>query len=833
MKMRYYMMLGAASLCYNGVAVAQDSEIIVTANKREESLNKVGATITAFSGEALAERRIVELEDIARSVPGLVYSLSTTNTPVFTLRGIGFNESSLGVYPAVSAYVDQVPLPFPVLTGHAAFDLERVEVLKGPQGTLFGQNSTGGAINFIAAKPTDTWQAGGTVGYGRFNTIQGDAFISGPISESLGVRVAATGLNSDDWQKSYTRRDTNGHQSYVAGRMLLEFQPSDSATLLLNVNGWIDKSQPQAQQLIAAHEQFPDPNNALRHFISPPLNGAVSRLMGYPFIPKNNSRLADWSTRSLDPATTPSGPDGAPLDPSQIGYSDLDPFMDRKFWQVSLRGDIELTSGITLTSITSYLDFDQKGAIDGDGIDSSINDLPVLDGTITSFSQELRLANDPASSFRWIVGATYEDSETFENQLVRYFQNSSYRAANLYINGGYAALEQKIESYAFFGGAEFSVTPELTVKASGRYTNTTIKANTCAFSGENMNLDKLFTFLGSLNFGGLNPPPPLVVLQPGDCYAFNDVFQPGDLFVDKLKEDNVSWKFGVDYQVTPETLLYANVSRGYKAGSYPNLPAASFAALRPVSQESVTAYEAGLKTQFLDRKVALTAAAFYYDYKDKQVRGRFLDTPNIFGPLEALVNVPKSRVYGAEAELTVRPVAGLTLSGAVTYLNSRIKEYVGYDIFGGFDNGGTQESFKGDRLPFTPKWSGSLNMDYRHEMANGGGAFIGATYNWQSSSEGAIGGARTGVPTYPDLAALGLTSRVLPGLTTPYLLKAYQTLDLRAGYEAPDEAWKVMVWGKNVLNEFYWTGVNPSTDSTSRLTGRPATYGITFGFKFK
>ena len=129
--------------------------------------------------------------------------------------------------------------------------------------------------------------------------------------------------------------------------------------------------------------------------------------------------------------------------------------------------------------------------------------------------------------------------------------------------------------------------------------------------------------------------------------------------------------------------------------------------------------------------------------------------------------------------------------------------------------------------------SAGANMDYRHEMANGGGAFIGATYNWQSSSEGAIGGARTGVPTYPDMAALGLTSRVLPGLTTPYLLKAYQTLDLRAGYEAPDEAWKVMVWGKNVLNEFYWTGVNPSTDSTSRLTGRPATYGITFGFKFK
>ena len=153
-----------SGLVIHGAACAQTSggpaveadygDIIVTANKREESLSKVGQTITALTSDALKERKISSLDDIASAVPGLSYAPSAGATPILTLRGIGFNEQSLGVYPSVSSYVDEVPLAFPVMTLHAAFDLERIEVLKGPQGTLFGQNATGGAINFVAAKPT-------------------------------------------------------------------------------------------------------------------------------------------------------------------------------------------------------------------------------------------------------------------------------------------------------------------------------------------------------------------------------------------------------------------------------------------------------------------------------------------------------------------------------------------------------------------------------------------------------------------------------------------------------------------------------------------------------
>jgi iron complex outermembrane recepter protein len=260
-------------------ATASDaSEIIVTANKREQNINDVGTTITALSAEALATRKITSLADVAAAVPGLAYSPSTTNTPIFTLRGVGFNESSLGVYPAVSVYADEVPLPFPVTASHAAYDLERIEVLKGPQGTLFGQNSTGGAINYIVAKPTESFEAGGDIGYGRFNTIEGNAFISGPLGDNVGARLAVTGLNSDDWQRSNSRpNDTNGKQSYVAGRFILDFKPSDGLRLSLNLNAWRDKSDPQAQQLVAVRPQVPAIATAIN----------LAQLAAAPFSPRN------------------------------------------------------------------------------------------------------------------------------------------------------------------------------------------------------------------------------------------------------------------------------------------------------------------------------------------------------------------------------------------------------------------------------------------------------------------------------------------------------------------------------------------------------------------
>ena len=857
----------AAILAFPVAASAQstsDGEIVVTANKREQNLNDVGLTITAIGAEALASRRVASLEDVASIAPGLIYTPSTNNTPIFTLRGIGFNESSIGVYPAVSVYVDQIPLPFPVLASHSAYDLERIEVLKGPQGTLFGQNSTGGAINYIAAGPTDTFQAGGDISYGRFNSIEGNAYISGPLSDMAGFRLAVNGKNADGWQKSYTRDDTNGKESYIAGRLTLDLKPSDKVNLRLTANGWKDKSEPQAQQLIATHEQIgnggskvlssPPLNDPVRNAYSPPPAGCASAQMCYPFSPLK-SRAADWGAQLLDPNTSPAGPSGA-SDPANASYTSFEPRGDRDFWQLAMRADIELGS-YTLTSLTSYGKFTQDSRFDGDGMALAGFDIQQGIGSIKTFNQELRVANDQTSRVRVVVGANYEKSKTAEDQVLRYWANSNYYANNLYINHSGVILKQDIENYAFFGNLEFDVTDRLVLKAAGRYTNSKNQVFNSAYTGPNGNVDKLFNVLGglsglpftpigpsqsyTLNAIGIPIPKDVKVLSPLSTGGALGLGVPGVPFEAILEQNNVSWRFGADYKATDDLLIYANVSRGYKAGSFPANAASSFTGALPVVQEKVTAYEAGFKAGFMDKKIQLNAAGFYMDYRNKQVKGKLFDF--VFGTLDTLVKVPKSRVYGVEADVTVRATEGLTLSGAVTYLKTKVQDFNSYDIFGGVDNdidsrpgnfdptGATPntEDLSGARLPYTPTWSGSFNLDYRHELANGGAPFFGFTVSARSGQTAAIGGEDTTLPVTGSNRY-----RIAPGVGPyPYTIDGYATVDARIGYEAADARWKVMIWGKNIFDKYYWTAVIPSSDSSARFAGRPATYGVTFGFKFQ
>ena len=784
---------------------ADDHDIVVTANKREQNLNRVGLTIAAFGSAELKERRVSSLEDVAAMVPGLAYSTSTTNTPIFTLRGIGFQESSLGVYPAVSVYLDQAPQPFPVLALHTAFDLERVEVLKGPQGTLFGQNSTGGAINYIAAKPTKTWQAGGDISFGRFNTIEGNGFISGPVGDHAGVRMAVTGLNSNDWQKSITRDETNGHRSYVAGRLLFNYEPTDSVKLQFNANGWRDTSQPQAQQLISYAPQTLDSSNA--------------RLINQSKFAPDNARAADWSSSVIDPGTgvilaaagSPAafGPAAASGDGGYVTGTghlyNFDPFSNRRMWQTALRADIKI-SDLTLTSLTSYIDFKQKQRVDQDGNALVTWDLRRANGYIRTFNQELRLANDVKAKLRWLVGANFEKSTTFEDQLLTYFDVSNSKPSLNWIQESAVSNHQAIKNYAAFGNAEYDLAEKLTLKAGARYTKSTIDSSICSSTTPTGRVD---TLLGA----GLN----------GTCFTFNAAFINGPPITGKLKEDNISWRAGLDYKASHDLLLYANVSRGYKAGSFPSLSVASYLGLLPVTQESVTAFEGGFKAALADRKIQLNGAVFYYDYKDKQIRGKLHDPT--FGALDALINIPKSRVFGAEADVTIRPVEGLTINAAVTYLESKITKNPPdarrYNIYGQLDN------FVGDPLPFTPKFSGVVNVDYRHKMGSGGSAFVGVSANARTHSDAVIGANRIPFP----YSAAAHTRSDLGG--NVFNIKGYTTIDARIGYEAADGGWRAMLWGKNILNQYYWTSVIPSLDSQARFAGMPATYGITLGFAIK
>lgn len=782
-------------------------DIVVTANKREQNLNDVGLSVTAIGGDDLAERRITSVQDIAAAVPGLKFAESGAGTPIYTLRGIGFNEESLGVYPSVSVYTDEVPLPFPVLTLRAAFDLERVEALKGPQGTLFGQNATGGAINYIAAKPTNSFAYGADISYGRFNAVNGNAFVSTPLGDHAGMRLAVTAADSDGWQRSLTRPgDRNGAQKYIAGRLTLTADPTSTLRLRATVTAWQDKSQPQAAQLIAVRAQNPAE-------VQPGVEAA-------PF-GTSDPRSADWTTTAnyvvfKDPANG-----DFTIVPKTT--SSLVPRSNRKFIQGALRADLDLGDFATLTSITSYLHFDQHLYSDKDGTAQAVANIGDGLANIRSFSQELRLANAGKGPLRWVLGGNYEHSRTYEDQGLTFANGSSSAPGTLFINTTGSEVLQKIRNYAFFANGEYDMTNTLTFKLGGRYTNSRNNADMCTKGNGDGLVSLLFDIIGGLSG---NPFTPIGV---DGCYVLNSKGVPGDHIISTLAEHNFSWRAGLDYKPNSDALFYANISKGYKAGSFPTLASATYVAYEPVTQESVLSYEAGFKLSLADRKVQFNGAAFYYDYTDKQIRGKIVDP--IFDVLDILINVPKSRVLGAEAELTVRPVTGLHMGASVTYLDSKVltnngTHFVGPTAYGNSCTVGGAPGpcdFTGSELPFTPKWSYSLNLEYRHDLGDGSVIF-GTDVHGQSSSVSTLNGRTIQFRNLPN-------DRHSPDIAQPFVIPAYATVDARLGYEFGDRRFKIMAWGKNVFNKYYVTNAAHYLDTTVRFVGMPTTYGITFSIK--
>lgn len=263
-------------------AQARLSPVIVTAQKREETENTVPMSITAASAAQLQSAGVTQPRDLVKITPGFHYADSYVGSPIFTLRGVGFSDISLGGRPTVSVYADEVPIPFAITTRGAGLDPERVEVLKGPQGTLFGQNATGGAVNYIAAKPTDELAAGADVTVGNFGTLNADGFLSGALSDTLSARIAVRHESMDDWQESYTTGAGNGSVDFSQARVLVDWEPTDSLDVNLAINGWIDRSDVMAGQLIAITPAVP------------PIVGFVPGLATYPLAPAD-ARAADFN----------------------------------------------------------------------------------------------------------------------------------------------------------------------------------------------------------------------------------------------------------------------------------------------------------------------------------------------------------------------------------------------------------------------------------------------------------------------------------------------------------------------------------------------------------
>ena len=827
---------GEADQAVGSAAAASDNpgEIIVTANKRSQAINNVGLTIQAADSETIANRGIGSPADLGKLVPGFTYTESIYSTPVYTLRGIGLYDATFGAAPSVSIYTDQVPRNVPVMSGALDLDIERVEVLKGPQGTLFGQSSTGGAINYIVAKPTSTPQYGFDTSIERFGRVSVGGFASGPLSSTLRARIAVRAVRGGAWQYSISRPDDeNGAARKLSARGILDWRPTSALKFELSLTGVRDRSDVQAPQYagtvfniysaeaLAAANANPATAN--------PFGIVDDELYAGITTPGSPNYDASFLARQAvvvgrlnggDPRFAPGAQAilGTPVRSGSIRAAEWTPGFLRgsrnSYRQATLRADWTVGDGLTLTSITALAKQKLRYNQDLDATAARVVDVPLF-GNVKSFNQELRLAGE-SERFNWLVGGTYDRLTTDQTNFFDLFDYSGN--APLGFPGPLIELTRndfssKLRSYAAFANAEFEITPEWTVNGGVRYTNNKQEATYCYNDPVGAGPATVFSIFEGL-FGNPGLPP----LQAGECFPLGDGLE-GTTFgrstrdpVNRdLKEDNVSYRVGTSYKFDGGPLLYANLSKGYKAGIFSAIGASSTSQYAEAKQEKVLAYEAGFKAPIAGNLLQLNGAGFYYDYSDKQVRGRINDA--IYGLLEKLINVPESYVYGLEGDLLFRPAQGLVLSASATYLKSKVSGSFTQTADGSavYNAAGYTGDFEGSELPYTPKWS--ANADAQYEWYMGGlKPFVGGNILYQGKQNATFAN---------DLLR-----------ADDFEIDGYTTVDLRTGVESSDGSWKASLFARNIFNENYTTSITSYLDTRFRFTGRPRTFGASFAYRF-
>jgi iron complex outermembrane recepter protein len=732
-------------------------EIVVTAQKRQQREEDVGITMEVAGAQQLKNEGITDVTQLGKAVPGFTATPTFSGFPIFSLRGINFAGGQLSAPPAVSIYMDEAPLPYSTMTGNLLLDPERVEVLKGPQGTLFGENSTGGSINVIAAKPTTYFAAGMEGEVNNFGQTMLEGYVSGPLTDALRARFAVTTTQFGDWQHGYYLNDQkNGSQNKLGARLLLDWTPVDKLKISVNINGNYDHGEALQNQLYVISPANP--------------SAAAPGLIGYPL--PSSARDADFD----------------------LGFNT---HMRNSLFQAVLRADYEINDYVTLTSLTDYVD--SKTAIPID-LDGTALDLITANygGQIQTINQEVRLSGTvPTANVNYIVGGNYERDSSTEAQPTN-FANYSGLPPGAELEPYYQTGNR---AGAAFGNIDYEVVPQVSLTAGVRYTETKQTRYGCTLGND----------FGTATAGGvanllrgIEGLPVTDAYVAGGCATINNTgaaptYLPANAYLEQ-KQNNTSWRGGINYKPTADSLIYATVSRGYKSGVFPTVITLFLSATdNPVRQEELTSYEVGVKLPLFDRRVVIHAASFYYDYANKQFY-TYVPIPPI-GAFSTLVNIPKARDWGADFDITARPVDGLTLRAAMTYVNTAIGNYNGYDL------NGKPENFSGKQFNFAPPVSATLDAEYEKPIGDNLRAYIG-------------GGALYNDRTFSDLGESPLSQ-----------VPTYAVFDARLGLRSASK-WSAGFWIRNLANKYYWTGIVTGGDSYNRTPGLPRTYGVTASYTF-
>ncbi|MEX6723735.1 TonB-dependent receptor [Parapedomonas caeni] len=577
-------------------------EMVVTATRREAAIQDIGIAVTALGSEAMEDLAITDPNDLTSVVPG--FSFTDTGSPVvglISIRGVSQNDFAGHLEAPNSFYIDEVYLPAISATSQKMFDVQRVEVLKGPQGTLFGRNATGGLLHVVTNKPTDELDGYASIAVAERDSVTFEGAVGGPLSDTVKARIAAYRSKSDGYYKNDIGPDLN-EENVVAARGHIQFTPNEQLDILISAD---------------------------YYKLKPSTTGGAYATAGTP----NADGL------------------GVPLpgEPTSFGYTDADgdPFtgsfdepgrVAKRMW--STTGHVSYDFGsVVLTSLTAYSEVDSDYRED--------NDLSPVPFTVftqradsTNFSQELRLSGS-TDKMNWTTGVYYLDIDGTYNQgfAVQYFG-----AAML------ADYSLSTKSWSVFGQVDYELSPTVTVVSGLRWTRD--KKN-YHYTQSCTNTDSTGVTLPDA-CGMLFAPAPGTMAEAG---TIND----------SHAENGWSGRLELDWRPVDGLLLYGSISRGYKAFNYN----AGFAGLAPVAGvrfkgEKLTAFEVGNKLDFWDRKARFNLSAFYYDYKDFQAfdqRG-----------LNFTLYNTDATIYGADAEFTVQPGAGLTLYAGLSLLHTKVED---------------------------------------------------------------------------------------------------------------------------------------------------------------
>lgn len=802
-RVRALLLVGAA-LVFPNPSIAQDidespqaetgiRDIIVTARRTEENLQRVPVAVTALDPLALAERQIEDVADVGRAAPGLsVQSGGTGNASLIYLaiRGNAQNSPNSFSDPAVGIYVDGVYYARPIAGNNGLLDLASVEVLRGTQGTLFGRNTTGGALNMTTIAPSNELEGYVTGRLGTYETWSLEGALNLPIAEELAVRVAGRyGERGRGFGKNPFRRDAAAIDEDFASRATLAWTPS-SIPVEVSISG-------DYLKIVDTY------NNVTLRAINP--TGGALALYSNQFI------LSDYLQSNNGFYDTFSDPNtGNPNIDDETNYNET----------YGIRGTIEVDLGaLGIKSITAWRKASTGDSLDLDGTPAPIGAYS-SDYRQEQFSEELQFTGS-SGPLQWIVGGFYFRENGTEQSQSRVFAATDFGLDFSPANTNLASYVS--ESKAIFGQANFDVTDRLTITGGVRYTWDKRSANRRGYIGGQPGFNDMF-FNSATGSVITLPPAGLCSVGPNA-----NLVPPGDDCQNPVsaKFDYPAWLVSADYQIDPDKLIYARFGGAALAGGLNSRPTPP--GFDDFSPEKVKDVELGFKGDFLNGHLRTNIAAFHIWRDGAQNIVNALVGANL---TQFVQNAGDVRAYGAEFEGTLIPWNGMEITGAVSYLKSK---YADGSFFGAGLGGPVDRS--DEIVPRAPKWTWNIGATQTFYV-NGGEIGVHADYAYSSAVYQDYATADLTTPALND----GVNDAVERQAAQDFIatqnqfsrLPSFGVLNARINYLL-DSGFEFALWGRNITGEKYLNAIFNGYGTFGTAIGfqaAPRTWGATASYRF-